>query len=51
MKDVRVLNIYKSVFCFLQPRQREGKGQAEPEGLRGGPEVKDEGVAGPAVRS
>lgn len=36
---------------LLQPRQREGQGQAEPEGLGGGPEVQDEAVAGPVVRA
>lgn len=35
----------------LQPGQRESQGQAEPEGLRGGSEVKDEDVTGPVVRA
>lgn len=37
--------------CFPQPGQREGQGQAQPEGLRGGPEVKDEDVTGGVVRA
>ncbi|KAF3837966.1 hypothetical protein F7725_009734 [Dissostichus mawsoni] len=34
-----------------EPGQRESQGQAEPEGLRGGSEVKDEDVTGPVVRA
>lgn len=33
----------------MQSRQREGQGQAQPEGIRGGPEVKDEAITGPVV--
>lgn len=39
----------KNDFHSLQPRQREGQGQAKPEGVRGGPEVKDEAIARPVV--
>ena len=50
----RLVSIHKRhereiLCCLLQPGQREGQGQAQPEGLRRGPEVQDEAVTGPAV--
>lgn len=44
-KNVAVL------LCSPQPGQREGQGQAQPEGLRGRSEVEDEAVARPVVRA
>lgn len=40
-----------TVFYSPQCGQREGQSQAQPENLRGGPEVKDEAVAGHVVRA
>lgn len=40
-----------TIVCSPQSRQREGQSQAQPENLRGGPEVKDKAVAGPVVRA
>lgn len=36
---------------FVQPQQREGQSQAQPEGIRGGPEVQDEAITRPFVRA
>lgn len=33
----------------MQPQQREGQGQTQPEDVGGGPEVKDEAIAGHVV--
>lgn len=35
----------------LQPQQRESQGQAQPEGVRRGSEVKDEAITGPVARA
>ena len=50
------MSIYKrhgrKIISFSpQPRQREGQGQAQPEDIRGGPEVEDEAVTGPVARA
>lgn len=35
----------------LQPQQRESQGQAQPEGVRRGSEVKDEAITRPVARA
>lgn len=46
----RLSNHKRQFFAPSQPgQQREGQGQARPEGLGRGPEVKGEDVAGPVV--
>lgn len=42
-------NLFFWCVCTVQPRQGESQDQAQPEDLRGEPEVKDEAVAGPVV--